>query len=83
MMEPGTRHPGNEGYAEEVDSLTRQYESVRFVDVHGPVLHLLPTAASRVLDDELVGTIQHLGKDEARDLLATFYGHGAATSPAR
>jgi SAM-dependent methyltransferase len=50
MMEPGTRRVGNEGYAEEVEALTRQYESVRFVDVHGPVLHLLPTTPSRVLD---------------------------------
>ena len=44
------RHRGNEGYTEEADALTRQYESVRFVDVHGPVLHLLPTAPSDVLD---------------------------------
>jgi SAM-dependent methyltransferase len=44
------RHRGNEGYAEEADALTRQYESVRFVDVHGPVLHLLPTMPSDVLD---------------------------------
>jgi len=43
-------HTGNEGYAEEADALTRQYESVRFVDVHGPVLHLLPTGPSDVLD---------------------------------
>jgi SAM-dependent methyltransferase len=49
-MEPRGRHAGNEGYAEEAEVLTRQYESVRFVDVHGPVLHLLPTAPSRVLD---------------------------------
>jgi len=44
------RHRGNEGYTEEADALTRQYESVRFVDVHGPVLHLLPTVPSDVLD---------------------------------
>jgi SAM-dependent methyltransferase len=44
------RHRGNEGYAEEADALTRQYESVRFVDVHGPVRHLLPTMPSDVLD---------------------------------
>ena len=44
------RHKGNEGYTEEADALTRQYESVRFVDVHGPVLHLLPTVPSDVLD---------------------------------
>jgi SAM-dependent methyltransferase len=44
------RHRGNEGYTEEVDALTTQYESVRFVDVHGPVLHLLPTVPSSVFD---------------------------------
>jgi SAM-dependent methyltransferase len=44
------RHRGNEGYTEEADALMRQYESVRFVDVHGPVLHLLPTVPSSVLD---------------------------------
>ena len=44
------RHRDNEGYTEEADALTRQYESVRFVDVHGPVLHLLPTVPSSVLD---------------------------------
>ncbi len=43
-------HKGNEGYTEEADALTRQYESVRFIDVHGPVLHLLPTGPSDVLD---------------------------------
>jgi len=41
---------GNEGYAEETDTLARQYESVRFIDVHRPVLHLLPTVPSFVLD---------------------------------
>src|SRR5262249_33661327 len=41
---------GNEGYTEEADALARQYESVRFVDVHGPTLHLLPTLHSDVLD---------------------------------
>jgi SAM-dependent methyltransferase len=50
MMEPGTCRVGNEGDAEEMEALTRQYESVGFVDVHGPVLHLLPTTPSRVLD---------------------------------
>lgn len=43
-------HTGNEGYAEEADALTRQYESVRFVDVHRPVLYLFPTVPSYVLD---------------------------------
>jgi SAM-dependent methyltransferase len=41
---------GNEGYAEEAAALTRQYESVRFVDVHRHVLHLIPRAPSDVLD---------------------------------
>jgi SAM-dependent methyltransferase len=41
---------GNEGYAEEADALARQYESVRFDDVHRHVLHLLPNAPSDVLD---------------------------------
>jgi SAM-dependent methyltransferase len=41
---------GNEGYSEEAAALTTQYESVRFIDVHGPVLHLLPTVPSDVLD---------------------------------
>jgi len=49
-MEPGIRYQGNEGYTEEADALTRQYESVRFADVHAPVLHLLPTVPSHVLD---------------------------------
>lgn len=61
------RHRGNEGYAEEADALTRQYESVRFVDVHGPVLHLLPTVPSLVLD---------IGAGTGRDAAAlTGMGH--------
>jgi protein-L-isoaspartate O-methyltransferase len=44
------RQLGNEGYAEEADQLVRQYESVRFEDVHRPVLSLLPAAPSDVLD---------------------------------
>jgi hypothetical protein len=54
------RHRGNEGYTEEADALTRQYESVRFIDVHGPVLHLLPTvpraAASRLVPTPMSST---------------------------
>jgi SAM-dependent methyltransferase len=38
------------GYTAEADALAKQYESVRFADVHGPVLHLIPTVPSRVLD---------------------------------
>ena len=41
---------GNEGYAEEAEALTRQYESVRFADVHRHVLHLIPKGPSDVLD---------------------------------
>ncbi len=38
------------GYREQADALGKQYESVRFADVHGPVLHLMPTVSSRILD---------------------------------
>jgi SAM-dependent methyltransferase len=48
-MRPDIRQ-GNEGYAEEAEALTRQYESVRFVDVHRHVLHLIPRAPSDVVD---------------------------------
>ena len=41
---------GKEGYAEEAEALVRQYESVRFADVHRHVLHLIPRAPSDVLD---------------------------------
>src|SRR5215470_17201361 len=38
------------GYAENVDALIGQYESVTFVDVHARVLHLIPTIPCRALD---------------------------------
>jgi SAM-dependent methyltransferase len=41
---------GAEGYAEEAEALFEQYEAVRFADLHRPVLHLIPTVPSRVLD---------------------------------
>ena len=41
---------GTEGYAEEADALVERYEGIRFADLHGPVLHLLPSAPGRVLD---------------------------------
>jgi len=41
---------GTEGYAEEAESLIRQYESFSFADVHGPELHLIPAAPCRALD---------------------------------
>jgi 2-polyprenyl-3-methyl-5-hydroxy-6-metoxy-1,4-benzoquinol methylase len=44
------RHRGNEGYTEEAAALGRQYESVRFVDVHAPMLHLFPTVHGDILD---------------------------------
>jgi SAM-dependent methyltransferase len=41
---------GTEGYAAEAETLIKQYESIRFTDVHRHVLHLIPTASCRVLD---------------------------------
>ncbi|CAO3380574.1 class I SAM-dependent methyltransferase [Azospirillum argentinense] len=41
---------GRNGYAENADALTEQYESVAFADVHRDVLHLFPSRPSRVLD---------------------------------
>ena len=41
---------GTEGYAEDAESLIRQYESFSFADVHGPELQLIPTAPCRALD---------------------------------
>ena len=42
--------PGTHGYTETADALVRQYESISFEQCHQPEFHLLPTAASRVLD---------------------------------
>ncbi len=41
---------GTEGYAEEVEALVRQYESLTFAEVHRSVLHLLPQPPGWVLD---------------------------------
>jgi SAM-dependent methyltransferase len=41
---------GTEGYASEVETLLRQYESVSFDDVHGRVRHLIPAVPGRILD---------------------------------
>jgi SAM-dependent methyltransferase len=41
---------GTEGYAEEAEALLKQYESIRFTDVHRQMLHLIPTIPGRVLD---------------------------------
>jgi SAM-dependent methyltransferase len=43
-------HDTTAGYVENVKALVQQYESVRFSDVHGSVLHLIPTVPSLVLD---------------------------------
>jgi SAM-dependent methyltransferase len=45
-----TSATGTEGYAEEAESLIRQYESFSFADVHGPELYLIPPAPCRALD---------------------------------
>lgn len=42
--------PGTEGYSEDAESLIGRYESMVFADKHQPVLHLLPTKASKILD---------------------------------
>ncbi len=41
---------GTEGYAEEAAELLQRYESIPAADTHGAVLHLIPTAPSRILD---------------------------------
>jgi len=41
---------GTEGYADEAAALFREYEAIRFADVHRLVSHLFPPAPARVLD---------------------------------
>ena len=41
---------GMNGYGENAEALTEQYESVAFADVHRDVLHLFPSRPSRILD---------------------------------
>jgi SAM-dependent methyltransferase len=41
---------GTEGYANEVEALVKQYESIEFAEVHKTVLHLVPAAPARILD---------------------------------
>ena len=41
---------GTEGYAEEAAALLKEYESLRFGQVHRQVSHLLPPAPARVLE---------------------------------
>ena len=44
------RVSGTENYAEEAPELLERYESISFADAHRLVMHLIPTAPSRVLD---------------------------------
>jgi SAM-dependent methyltransferase len=41
---------GTEGYADEAEELFKHYESFAAADAHRAVLHLIPTAASSILD---------------------------------
>jgi SAM-dependent methyltransferase len=41
---------GTEGYAEEAEDLFKRYESISGAETHKAVLHLIPAAASRILD---------------------------------
>ena len=41
---------GTEGYADEAEELFKHYESFPAADAHRAVLHLIPTAASSILD---------------------------------
>jgi SAM-dependent methyltransferase len=41
---------GTEGYAEEAEDLFRRYESISGAETHKAVSHLIPAAASRILD---------------------------------
>jgi 2-polyprenyl-3-methyl-5-hydroxy-6-metoxy-1,4-benzoquinol methylase len=45
-----TRVSGTEGYGETVGERVKQYESIPFAHVHRDILHLFPTAPSRVID---------------------------------
>jgi SAM-dependent methyltransferase len=42
--------PGTEGYAESAAALANEWRKISFRDHHRPVLHLIPTTPSRVLD---------------------------------
>jgi SAM-dependent methyltransferase len=41
---------GTEGYAENAPSLIARWQCISFAQQHGPVLHLIPDAPSRILD---------------------------------
>ena len=45
-----SRPSGTEGYADEAEELVKQYERISFTEVHRQVIHLIPTAPSRILD---------------------------------
>jgi protein-L-isoaspartate O-methyltransferase len=45
-----SRVSGTEGYAEEAEGLFQRHEGISAADVHAAVLHLIPTAPSRILD---------------------------------
>lgn len=59
---------GTEGYGADADVLVKRYEGVAFADVHRDILHLLPSAPSRILD---------IGAGTGRDA-AAFAGMGHA-----
>jgi 2-polyprenyl-3-methyl-5-hydroxy-6-metoxy-1,4-benzoquinol methylase len=42
--------PGTEGYAEYAGALANDWRKISFRDLHQTVLHLIPTAPSRILD---------------------------------
>ena len=42
------RISGTENYADEAPELLKRYESISFADAHRLVMHLIPTAPSRV-----------------------------------
>jgi SAM-dependent methyltransferase len=67
-------HETTSGYAEKASALIKQYESVRFADVHGPVVHLIPAVPCRVLD---IGS--GTGRDAAA--LAAMGHHVVAVEP--
>jgi SAM-dependent methyltransferase len=50
MPMTSARPSGTEGYAEEAEQLLGRYESITFEVAQAPVLHLIPTAPSRILD---------------------------------
>ena len=63
-----SRASGTEGYAEAADAVAKAYEAITFAAVHRNILHLIPTAPSRVLD---------IGAGTGRDAAAlAALGHG-------